>query len=110
MGTLGETGVSVTVDPVWRRLAQASSPAMRGTLPCGTEPSREEQSLAIPRRGGQMDPRAASDSLYGAARRASEVLPPSCRLNILTARRRVTMQTMDRIFDQQPTFEDPARV
>ena len=38
MGTLGEAGVLVTVDSVWRRLAQASSPAIHGTLPCGAEP------------------------------------------------------------------------
>src|SRR5450755_3093046 len=86
MGTLGETGVPVTVDSVWRRLAQASSPAIHGTLPCGAEPSRKEQPLAVPRRGGQTDPRAASDSLQGAAWRASEVLSPPCRLSILTIR------------------------
>ena len=39
-----------------RRLARASSPAIHGTLPCGTEPSREEQPLAVPRRGAQTDP------------------------------------------------------
>jgi len=38
MGTLGEAGVPVTVDSVWRSLAQASSPAIHGTLPCGAEP------------------------------------------------------------------------
>jgi hypothetical protein len=36
MSTLGEAGVPVTVDSVWRRLAQASSPAIHGTLPCRT--------------------------------------------------------------------------
>ena len=87
MGTLGEAGVPVTVDSVWRRLAQASSPAIHGTLPCGAEPSRKEQPLAVPRRAGQTEaPSAASDSLQGAAWRASEVLSPPCRLSILTNR------------------------
>src|ERR1022692_2234615 len=86
MGTLGEAGVPVTVDSVWRRLAQASSPAIYSTLPGRAEPSRKEQPLAVPRRGGQTDPRAASDSLQGAAWRASEVLSPPCRLSILTIR------------------------
>jgi len=72
---------------LWRRLAQASSPAIHGTLPCGAEPSRKEQPLAVPRRAGQTkDPCAASDSLQGAAWRASEVLSPPCRLSILTIR------------------------
>ena len=43
-----------------------------------------------------MDPRAASDSLYGAARRASEVLPPSCRLNILTTREQHLQELEDK--------------
>ena len=45
-----------------------------------------------------MDPRAASDSLYGAARRASEVLPPPCRLNILTARGSETARDSANLF------------
>jgi hypothetical protein len=48
---------------------------------------RKEQPLAVPRRAGQTkDPCAASDSLQGAAWRASEVLSPPCRLSILTTR------------------------
>ena len=87
MGTLGEAGVPVTVDSVWRSLAHASSPAIHGTLPCGAEPSRKEQPLAVPRRAGQTEaPSAASDSLRGAAWRASEVLSPPCRLSFLTIR------------------------
>src|ERR1700726_3697258 len=46
---------------LWRRLAQASSPAIHGTLPCGAEPSRKEQPLAVPRR---------------ADKRRTPVLPP----------------------------------
>ena len=48
MGTLGETGVPVTVDPVWRRLAQASSPAIHGTLPYGTNHQGKNNLLLFP--------------------------------------------------------------
>jgi hypothetical protein len=62
LGKVGQRGMSVEADPVWRMVAAASVAAIYGTLPRGAQPSGQRQSDFVSFAGGEGEHRSCAVS------------------------------------------------